>query len=150
MNPSLPTRHDHNDPTMTTTTAPTPNPSSTPSHNSTSASTVVTTSANPTSVSHVPIQVLPLRLSHPPRVTWQEGTVDNEHLGRKSSKRCCIYHKPRKFGESSSDESESSDDNDDDGGDIGNECPSGNNERGSKKMVRTKLQRVPDFQRFHA
>jgi protein phosphatase 1 regulatory subunit 11 len=25
------------------------------------------------------------------RVTWAEGTIDNEHLGRKKSKICCIY-----------------------------------------------------------
>eukprot|EP00036_Acanthoecidae_sp_10tr_P010414 CAMPEP_0182920036 /NCGR_PEP_ID=MMETSP0105_2-20130417/3168_1 /TAXON_ID=81532 ORGANISM="Acanthoeca-like sp., Strain 10tr" /NCGR_SAMPLE_ID=MMETSP0105_2 /ASSEMBLY_ACC=CAM_ASM_000205 /LENGTH=147 /DNA_ID=CAMNT_0025057355 /DNA_START=284 /DNA_END=727 /DNA_ORIENTATION=+ len=36
-----------------------------------------------------------------PRIRWAAGTVDNEHLGRKSSKKCCIYHKPRAFGESS-------------------------------------------------
>lgn len=40
--------------------------------------------------------VLPLR----PRVSvhWTDDTVDNEHLGRKSSKKCCIYHAPRQFG----------------------------------------------------
>lgn len=42
------------------------------------------------------------------RVQWTEDVVDNEHLGRKSSKICCIYHKPRAFGESDSDESDSS------------------------------------------
>jgi hypothetical protein len=39
------------------------------------------------------------------KVVWAEGTVDNENLNKKSSKKCCIYHKPRVFGESSSDES---------------------------------------------
>jgi protein phosphatase 1 regulatory subunit 11 len=34
------------------------------------------------------------------RVQWALGTVDNEHLGRKRSKCCCIYHKPRAFDES--------------------------------------------------
>ncbi|CAK8674497.1 uncharacterized protein LOC143468178 [Clavelina lepadiformis] len=43
------------------------------------------------------------------RVTWSEDTVDNEHLGKKSSKCCCIYKKPHKLGESSS-ESDISDD----------------------------------------
>ena len=42
--------------------------------------------------------------------------MDNEHLGKKSSKCCCIYHKPRAFGESSS---ESSADDSDDGSDDG-------------------------------
>ena len=35
-------------------------------------------------------------------VKWSEETVDNEGLGRKSSKRCCIFHKRRKFDESES------------------------------------------------
>jgi hypothetical protein len=32
--------------------------------------------------------------------------VDNEHMKKKSSKKCCIFHKPRSFGESDSDESD--------------------------------------------
>nr|XP_020442531.1 protein phosphatase 1 regulatory subunit 11 [Monopterus albus] len=43
------------------------------------------------------------------KVEWSSDTVDNEHLGRRSSKCCCIYEKPRQFGESSS-ESEGDDD----------------------------------------
>ncbi|KAF9459945.1 phosphatase inhibitor-domain-containing protein [Collybia nuda] len=43
------------------------------------------------------------------RVAWDEDVVDNEGCGRKSSKICCIYHKPRKFDESSSEESSDSD-----------------------------------------
>ncbi|XP_051949024.1 E3 ubiquitin-protein ligase PPP1R11 [Xyrauchen texanus] len=42
------------------------------------------------------------------KVEWSSDTVDNEHLGRRSSKCCCIYEKPRQFGESSS-ESEGDD-----------------------------------------
>ncbi|KAG3272244.1 hypothetical protein H1C71_030422, partial [Ictidomys tridecemlineatus] len=42
------------------------------------------------------------------RVEWSSDTIDNEHLGRRSSKCCCIYEKPRAFGESSS-ESEKED-----------------------------------------
>jgi len=44
------------------------------------------------------------------RIQWAEDVVDNEGLGRKSSKVCCIYHKTRQFGESSSEEDSSSDD----------------------------------------
>jgi protein phosphatase 1 regulatory subunit 11 len=36
------------------------------------------------------------------RVTFEEGTIDNEHMNKKKSKICCIYKKPRKPGESSS------------------------------------------------
>jgi protein phosphatase 1 regulatory subunit 11 len=25
------------------------------------------------------------------RVTWAEGTIDNEHMGKKKSKICCIF-----------------------------------------------------------
>ncbi|EFW23388.1 Type 1 phosphatases regulator ypi1 [Coccidioides posadasii str. Silveira] len=41
-------------------------------------------------------------------IRWAEDVVDNEGQGKKSSKVCCIYHKPREVGESSS-ESDSSD-----------------------------------------
>lgn len=41
------------------------------------------------------------------KVSWTDDTVDNEKLNKKSSKRCCIYHKTKKFGESDSDESDS-------------------------------------------
>ncbi|KAH9481073.1 Type 1 phosphatases regulator YPI1 [Psilocybe cubensis] len=42
------------------------------------------------------------------RVAWGEEVIDNEGCGKKKSKICCIYHKPRRFDESS-DESDSSD-----------------------------------------
>lgn len=48
------------------------------------------------------------------RITWAEDVVDNEGLGRKSSKVCCIYHKTREFGESSSEDDSSSDSSDSD------------------------------------
>jgi len=43
-----------------------------------------------------------------PRVKWDEEVVDNEGMGKKKSKICCIYHKPREFDESSSSSDESS------------------------------------------
>jgi len=51
------------------------------------------------------------------RIRWAEDVIDNEGLGRKSSKVCCIYHAPRPIDESS-DESSSSD-SDSDSGDDG-------------------------------
>ncbi|OAW00115.1 hypothetical protein PTTG_05953 [Puccinia triticina 1-1 BBBD Race 1] len=48
------------------------------------------------------------QLPRQPRVQWQENVVDNEGLGRKKSKVCCIYNKPKAFDESS-DESDHSD-----------------------------------------
>ncbi|KZP00594.1 hypothetical protein CALVIDRAFT_533598 [Calocera viscosa TUFC12733] len=52
-----------------------------------------------------------------PHVVWSEDVIDNEGLGRKKSKICCIYHKPKEFDESSSDES-SSDESDSSGGNL--------------------------------
>ncbi|KAK2753945.1 Type 1 phosphatases regulator ypi1 [Arachnomyces sp. PD_36] len=52
------------------------------------------------------------------RIRWAEDVVDNEGLGRKSSKVCCIFHKSRPAGESSSESdsepSSSSDESDSD------------------------------------
>ncbi|CAG8303235.1 unnamed protein product [Penicillium salamii] len=64
------------------------------------------------------------------RIRWSEDVVDNEGMGKKSSKGeishlpikypnltfsvCCIYHKARPVGESSSEESSSSSDSDTD------------------------------------
>jgi len=42
------------------------------------------------------------------RVQWTEEVVDNEFLGRKKTKICCIYHKPKEFGESSDEDSSDS------------------------------------------
>ena len=44
------------------------------------------------------------------RVSWTVETVDNEGLGKKKSKCCCVYQKPRSWNESSSeDENEDED-----------------------------------------
>ncbi|TSK28259.1 Protein phosphatase 1 regulatory subunit 11 [Bagarius yarrelli] len=40
------------------------------------------------------------------KVEWSSDTVDNEHMGRRSSKCCCVYEKPRQFGESSTESEE--------------------------------------------
>ncbi|BGP20108.1 hypothetical protein JCM10213v2_008243 [Rhodosporidiobolus nylandii] len=48
------------------------------------------------------------------RVQWTDETVDNEMLGRKKSKICCIYHKPKPFDESSDESSGSDSDADSD------------------------------------
>ncbi|CAD6997638.1 protein phosphatase 1 regulatory subunit 11 [Ceratitis capitata] len=53
--------------------------------------------------------VLRLRLKKPKpdrQVAWKEGTIDNEDMGKKKSKCCCIYKKPVNFGESSSSDDE--------------------------------------------
>ncbi|KAG0451068.1 hypothetical protein HPP92_026414 [Vanilla planifolia] len=63
-----------------------------------------------------PAQALVLRLRPPKKkVTWKEGTVDNEFLGRKSSKKCCIFHKQKPFEEDDSDDEDN----------HGMDCPHG-------------------------
>ncbi|KAI5288691.1 Type 1 phosphatases regulator ypi1 [Ascosphaera aggregata] len=56
-------------------------------------------------------------VSSGPSVRWAPDVVDNEGLGKKQSKVCCIYVKPRAVDESSSSESDSSSSSDDDSGD---------------------------------
>ncbi|KAG7402347.1 hypothetical protein PHYBOEH_000055 [Phytophthora boehmeriae] len=56
-----------------------------------------------------------MQLQPRPRVTFDDSVVDNEHLGRKKSNKCCIFHKKREFGESSSESGEDSDDSDSNG-----------------------------------
>ncbi|KAK6996531.1 phosphatase inhibitor-containing protein [Favolaschia claudopus] len=57
------------------------------------------------------------------RVAWDEDVVDNEGCGRKSSKICCIYHKPKDFDESSSEDDSSSDEDSDSSLDDGRARP---------------------------
>jgi len=64
-----------------------------------------------------PSGVLRLRAEPSERrhIQWAEDVVDNEGMGKKSSKVCCIYHKPRAADESSDDDSsDSSSDSDSD------------------------------------
>ncbi|KAL6871126.1 hypothetical protein J3F83DRAFT_643201 [Trichoderma novae-zelandiae] len=88
--------------TTTTTTADTPRPETTESQ---------------------PSVILRLRGGHTATgrsVQWADDVVDNEGLGRKSSKVCCIYHRPKAVDESSdessSDSSSSDSDSDSDAG----------------------------------
>ncbi|CAK1603593.1 unnamed protein product [Parnassius mnemosyne] len=74
-------------------------------------STAVTTASSQIPEAPVePVAVITLRPNRTQtrkKVVWTEDTVDNENMNKKKSKCCCIYEKPRRFGES---ESESSDD----------------------------------------
>lgn len=62
----------------------------------------------------VPIATLRLRAEpqEQRRIQWAEDVVDNEGMGKKSSKVCCIYHAPREPGDSDSDTSDSDSDSD--------------------------------------
>ncbi|KAF5110309.1 hypothetical protein DV453_000964 [Geotrichum candidum] len=59
-----------------------------------------------------------------PGVRWTDDVIDNEHMNKKKSKICCIFHKTREFGESSSESdssSSSSSDSDSDFEGFGND-----------------------------
>jgi protein phosphatase 1 regulatory subunit 11 len=96
-----------------------------------------------------------LSLRPRPAVTWDNGVVNNEGLGRKSSKRCCIFHKAREFGESST---ESSEDDDHHNGDDSDSSSSGGGGSGAarrpmarkKDDTKKKKKKFPDYQRHHA
>ncbi|KAL3469999.1 phosphatase inhibitor-domain-containing protein [Aspergillus californicus] len=61
------------------------------------------------------------------RIRWSEDVIDNEGMGKKSSKVCCIYHKARPIGESSSEsESSESESSDSESSDSGNDRETGN------------------------
>ncbi|TYZ65351.1 hypothetical protein PybrP1_012675 [[Pythium] brassicae (nom. inval.)] len=78
------------------------------------AATVVTTQAAP-AVDAAEAPVYHVQLQPRARVRFDASTVDNEHLGRKKSNKCCIFHKKRAFGESSSESGEDSSDSEDGG-----------------------------------
>jgi len=74
-----------------------------PTHGS---QTILQTNAGPS----VPSATLRLRAEpeDSQRVRWAEDVVDNEGMGKKSSKVCCIYHKPHEPGDSGSESGSSS------------------------------------------
>lgn len=70
----------------------------------TSTVTTTTTTTDNTNQAQSGSATTTLRLTKKKKkVIWNSDTVDNEDLGRKKSKCCCIYRKPHNFGESSSD-----------------------------------------------
>ncbi|QYT01458.1 Type 1 phosphatases regulator [Trichoderma simmonsii] len=82
------------------------------------ASQTTTDTIRPEAAESSPRVILRLRGGHTSTgrsVQWAEDVVDNEGLGRKSSKVCCIYHRPKGVDESSDESSsDSSSDSDSD------------------------------------
>lgn len=58
-----------------------------------------TSGAAPRIAEHLVLHLVPARRRKKKGVQWAEDVVDNEGLGKKSSKKCCIFHKQRAFGE---------------------------------------------------
>ncbi|KAL4367398.1 hypothetical protein GQ457_05G020550 [Hibiscus cannabinus] len=86
-----------------------PTATSTANRSSSALSTVTTTvtidNTPGASSSSQPQEALVLELRpRKKKVTWKEGTVDNEFMNKKSSKICCIYHKEKPFDEDDSDD----------------------------------------------
>ncbi|KAM0021047.1 putative Type 1 protein phosphatase inhibitor [Helianthus debilis subsp. tardiflorus] len=84
-----------------------------------SSSTTTTATTTITLEPPAPSQTTTLTLTLNPRkkkVTWKEGTVDNEFMQKKSSKKCCIFHKEKPFDEDTSDDEDCHDHDHDCGG----------------------------------
>ena len=117
-------------------------------HSQALASTTVTITESPAE-QQITEDILTLTLRARPSVTWDESVVNNEGLGRKSSKRCCIFHKQRPFGESSTDSSGCDSDSSED--DEGEDKKPRASQNGPRKIARPKKGKdVVDFQRYHA
>lgn len=85
-----------------------------------SVTSIVTESGPSTGTLHLEAQ----RSGERPAVRWTDDVIDNEHMNKKKSKICCIFHKNRAFGESSSEsDSSSSSDSDSDFEGFGNDKP---------------------------
>ncbi len=60
-----------------------------------------------TAISQPPASSSVERPAESHHVQWAPDTVDNEHMGKRKSKKCCIFKKKREFGESSSESDDS-------------------------------------------
>mmetsp|Transcript_66043 Transcript_66043/g.137948 ORF Transcript_66043/g.137948 Transcript_66043/m.137948 type:complete len:138 (-) Transcript_66043:161-574(-) len=80
-----------------------------PSGSGSASTTVIHQAGSSSSSTQAPTLHLVLQPRPQHHVTWTDDTVDNEHLNRRKSKKCCIYKKPRDFGESSSSSSSEDD-----------------------------------------
>ena len=65
---------------------------------SSATSTATAKKANPPD----PKQVLVLKNKPKKEIKWSEDVIDNEHMGKKKSKCCCIHHKPHGSNDSDS------------------------------------------------
>jgi len=39
------------------------------------------------------VQLLILTIPQKKKVTWHESVIDNEHMNKRKSNKCCIFHK---------------------------------------------------------
>ena len=57
------------------------------------------------------ILILKIRNTKQKKITWHESVIDNEHMNKRKSNICCIFHKKQDFSDSSCDEDTSDSDN---------------------------------------
>lgn len=111
-----------------------------PNHNGSRTITVQNTNSEndeiPSTLNAPPVGVLQLRGTGNTsrRVVWSEETIDNEGMGKKKSKICCIYHKPKQFDESS-DESSGPDSGSESDDEEGNSNSSGASDNSSHESI---------------
>lgn len=92
-----------------------------PESNVTQTQTQTVTESETESREQTPQRVLHLRKpKNKPRVRWTEETVDNEHMNKKKTKICCIFHPQQDFDHECSESSSSDDSESDASGDEGN------------------------------
>ncbi|KAF1346370.1 hypothetical protein EJ07DRAFT_144358 [Lizonia empirigonia] len=103
-----------------------PSRTATPSRD-TGSHTLEETRPNPVTRLNASSGVLRLRAEPGERrhIQWAEDVIDNEGMGKKSSKVCCIYHAPREAGESSDESSSDSSSDSDSEPDNSTARPSG-------------------------
>ena len=56
-------------------------------------------------------ELLILKIRKKKKVTWDKSVIDNEHMNKRKSNICCIFHKKQDFSDSSCDEDTSDSDN---------------------------------------
>lgn len=66
----------------------------------TSSTTQTTTQTSASPILH--LRPSKRKLKKKPLVRWTEDTVDNEHMNKKKTKICCIFHPQRQFDDGSS------------------------------------------------
>ena len=54
-------------------------------------------------------ELLILKIRKKKKVTWHKSVIDNEHMNKRKSNICCIFHKKQEVSDSSCEESSDSD-----------------------------------------
>ena len=69
-------------------------------------------SSTKTQTDKIPVLTIRVLTNQEKRVTWHESVIDNEHMNKRKSNKCCIFHKRRDILYNSSSEESSDSDSD--------------------------------------